>query len=219
MKPADTYKTIEAPFTGPLFKEKKSKFYGYAYPVAREDEVRLLLAELRKLYPSSNHICYAWQLGISEIQYRTNDDGEPNNSAGMPIYGQIQSFNVTNVLVAVVRLFGGTKLGVGGLISAYRESAKLTLESAQIITRVLKEEIRLSFSYADMDSVMRFIKKNKLEIVSQELTATCELTIAVRLRDMEKVLNALAVLHKIVVEKNSAYLSHKGKIHFNFSRI
>lgn len=201
MKPADTYKTIEASFTGPLFKEKKSKFYGYAYPVAREDDIRPLLEELRKCHPSANHICYAWQLGISEMVYRANDDGEPNNSAGMPIYGQIQSFKVTNILVAVVRKFGGTKLGVGGLIGAYRESAKLTLESAKIVTRVRKEVLRISFSYADMDSVMRFIKKNKLEIVSQELTATCELTIAVRLRDMEKVLNALAALHKIVVEK------------------
>ena len=145
MEVKDSFKTIAKPVEGILSKEKKSKFYGYAFPIQQEDEVKPLIAELRKAFPSANHVCYAWQLGVTQPHYRANDDGEPNNSAGMPIYGQIQSFNLTNVLIAVVRIFGGTKLGVGGLISAYKESAQLTLESAKVVTRIIKDQIMLSF--------------------------------------------------------------------------
>lgn len=200
MELSDTYKTIITPVSGTLLKEKKSKFYGYAYGITNEDEVKPLIEALRKNYPSANHVCYAWQLGARNFHYRANDDGEPNNSAGMPIYGQIQSFNLTNILVAVVRIFGGTKLGVGGLISAYRESAQLTLECAKVITRILKEEVILSFEYAEMDTVMRFIKKNQLELVSQQLELTCNVTIAVRYTELDKVLKELKALHKIKIK-------------------
>ena len=120
----DTYKTIEIPSKETLFKDRNSKFYGYAFPVANEDAVKSYLELLRKKHHTARHFCYAWQLGIESIRYRANDDGEPSNSAGMPIYGQIQSFEVTNILVVSVRYFGGIKLGVGGLINAYRSSAR-----------------------------------------------------------------------------------------------
>lgn len=197
----DSFKTIGKPVEGILVKEKNSKFYGYAYPITNEDEVKPLIEELRKTHPSANHACFAWQLGVNDYKYRANDDGEPNNSAGMPIYGQIQSFELTNILVVVVRIFGGTKLGVGGLISAYREAAKITLESAKVVTRILKEEIQLSFEYAEMDSVMRFIKKHKVELISQQLALTCDLTIAVRTTELDKILSELAALHKIKTKR------------------
>ena len=201
MELKDSFKSIAKPVEGILLKEKKSKFYGYAFPIQDEDEVKPLIEELRKAYPSANHVCYAWQLGVAQPHYRANDDGEPNNSAGMPIYGQIQSFNLTNVLIAVVRIFGGTKLGVGGLISAYKESAQLTLESAKVVTRIIKEEIMLSFEYSEMDMVMRFIKKNSLELIEQQLELTCVVIIAVRKNDLKKIFGELEAYHKIKIKK------------------
>ena len=201
MELKDSFKTIAKPVKGILLKEKKSKFYGYAFPIQDEDEVKPVIEELRKAYPSANHVCYAWQLGVAQPHYRANDDGEPNNSAGMPIYGQIQSFNLTNVLIAVVRIFGGTKLGVGGLISAYKESAQLTLESAKVVTRIIKEEIMLSFEYPEIDMVMRFIKKNSLELIEQQLELTCVVIIAVRKNDLKNIFGELEAYHKIKIKK------------------
>tara|TARA_R110002074_G_scaffold193447_1_gene359291 strand:- start:347 stop:733 length:387 start_codon:yes stop_codon:yes gene_type:complete len=125
----DRYKTILKPSEETLFKDRNSKFFGYAFPVLDEDDVKDCLEELKKKHHTARHFCYAYQIGIEDIKYRANDDGEPNNSAGMPIYGQIQSFDVTNILIVSVRYFGGTKLGVGGLINAYKTSAQLTLET------------------------------------------------------------------------------------------
>lgn len=197
----DSYKTIVKPVTEILLKERKSKFYGYAFPIHNEEDVKPLLEDLRKLYPTANHVCYAWQLGVENASYRANDDGEPNNSAGMPIYGQIQSFKITNVLIAVVRIFGGTKLGVGGLITAYKNTAQLTLENSKIVECIIKEELTLGFEYAEMDTVMRFIKKNQLALVSQELHIKCKITIAIRKKEVGKILNELKSLHKITVTK------------------
>lgn len=191
------YRTVAKPSQEVLFKEKKSKFYGYTFPLKSEAEVKPIVEELKKLYPTANHVCYAWQLGVNDIQYRANDDGEPNNSAGMPIYGQIQSFDVTNVLIAVVRIFGGTKLGVGGLISAYKEAAKLALESSEIKTKFLKTEISISFEYAEMDTVMRFIKKHQLDIIDQKLHLDCEIIISVKKDKMSSIMDSLEALHKI----------------------
>jgi putative IMPACT (imprinted ancient) family translation regulator len=119
----DTFKTISNPSEEILFKEKNSKFFGYAFPILSDDEVKPIIDVLHKKHFGAGHFCYAFQLGTDKIQFRTNDDGEPSNSAGTPIYGQIQSFGLTNILVVVVRFFGGTKLGVGGLISAYKTGA------------------------------------------------------------------------------------------------
>lgn len=183
----DTYKTVAKPSEEILFKEKKSKFYGYAFPVENEEEVKIIIEDLKKKHSSANHVCYAWQMGIEQLSYRANDDGEPNNSAGMPIYGQIQSFEVTNTLVAVARIFGGTKLGVGGLISAYKMAAKLALENSNIVEKIVQNQYKIRFEYAQMDVVMRVIKQKNLEIISQKMEMNCELIIAVRKRDSEQI--------------------------------
>ncbi|MBU3027099.1 IMPACT family protein [Zobellia galactanivorans] len=183
----DTYKTLGKPSEEILFKEKKSKFYGYAYPIETEAEVKPIIESLKKKHHTANHVCYAWQIGIEQLSYRANDDGEPNNSAGMPIYGQIQSFEVTNTLVAVARIFGGTKLGVGGLISAYKTAAKMALENADIIQKIVQEQFKLKFEYAQMDVVMRVIKQKNLQIVSQKMEMQCELVISVRKQDVAQV--------------------------------
>jgi len=180
METKDTYKTITKPSQGELFKDKNSKFYGYAFPVTSEEEIKTHIVNLKKEHYSARHWCYAYQIGAETIQYRANDDGEPNNSAGMPIYGQIQSFEVTNILIVVVRYFGGVKLGVGGLINAYRTGAKLALESAEIIEKTINKEFKLKFEYKNMSKVMRILKENEVEIINQTLEINCLLEISVR---------------------------------------
>jgi len=165
----DTYNTIETASEEILFKEKSSKFFGYAFPIQSEDELKPIIDLLRKKHPHAGHFCYAYQIGTETLSYRANDDGEPSNSAGMPIYGQIQSFAVTNTVVIVVRIFGGTKLGVGGLISAYKTTAQITLESCNIIEKTIDVHYQISFDYKNMNKVMRVIKEKKLDIVSQEM--------------------------------------------------
>ena len=192
MTEKDTYKTITKPSTEVLFKEKNSKFFGYVFPVKTEEDVKLHLEALKKQHHSARHWCYAYQIGIQEkqIQFRVNDDGEPNNSAGMPIYGQIQSFEVTNVLIVVVRYFGGVKLGVGGLITAYKTTAQMALEQSKIVTKTINQEIELKFEYKDMNKVMRVIKEKNLKIVRQILELTCTVVISVRLKNIKSVLEA-----------------------------
>ncbi len=137
MEYKDTYKTIAFPSSAILFKEKNSKFFGHAFPILSESEAKPILENLRKEYPNAEHYCYAYQIGTEILTHRANDDGEPSNTAGMPIYGQIQSFGLTNILIVVVRIFGGIKLGVGGLITAYKTAAQLTLESCEIIEKTI----------------------------------------------------------------------------------
>ena len=192
-----TYRTISKPSEPILHKERKSKFYGYCFPVTNEDEVKEYVEGLKKEYPTANHVCYAWQMGIESLSYRANDDGEPNNSAGMPIYGQLQSFDVTNTLVAVVRVFGGTKLGVGGLISAYKEAAKLALENATIIKKVLQQHLSVSFEYSEMDIVMRLVKKHQLEVISQELHLKCKIILSIPKSEFKKMFKLLKAHHKL----------------------
>lgn len=169
MEIKDTYNTIAFSSEETLFKEKNSKFFGYAFPIQSEDEVKPIIDGLRKQHPNAGHFCYAYQIGTDTLSYRANDDGEPSNSAGMPIYGQIQSFSITNVLIVVVRVFGGVKLGVGGLISAYKTSAQMTIETCEIIEKTIDIHYQISFDYKNMNKVMRIIKEKKLEIVSQEM--------------------------------------------------
>jgi uncharacterized YigZ family protein len=165
----DTYNTIDFSPSAVLFKEKNSKFFGYAFPIQSEDEVKPIIDSLRKQHPTAGHFCYAYQIGTDSITYRANDDGEPSNSAGMPIYGQIQSFSVTNALIVVVRIFGGVKLGVGGLISAYKTTAQMILETCEIVEKTIDLHFIISFDYINMNKVMRVIKEKKLEIVNQEM--------------------------------------------------
>ena len=165
----DTYTTIAKATEEILFKEKSSKFFGYAFPIQSEEEVKPIIEQLRKLHPHAVHYCYAYQIGTEKISYRANDDGEPSNTAGAPIYGQIQSFGLTNVLLVVVRIFGGIKLGVGGLISAYKTTAQLVLEEAEIIEKTIDISFLISFDYKNMNKVMRVIKEKKLDIVTQTM--------------------------------------------------
>ena len=165
----DTYNTIDFPSSAVLFKEKNSKFFGYAFPIQSEEEVKPLIETLRKQHPNAGHFCYAYQIGADIVTYRANDDGEPSNSAGMPIYGQIQSFSVTNVLIVVVRIFGGVKLGVGGLITAYKTTAQMVLETCEIVEKTIDIHFTITFDYKNMNKVMRVIKEKKLEIVNQEM--------------------------------------------------
>ncbi len=200
MQEDDTFKTVDTPSGDSLLKEKGSKFIGYVYPIASEDDAKIYLEEVKKKHYAARHWCYAWQLGLDKIAYRANDDGEPSNSAGQPIYGQILSFDVKNVLVVVVRYFGGVKLGVGGLMSAYKETAKLTLEEASIVECIRKDQFRLTFEYADMNKVMRIVKEENLQIDTQKMQLNCEFDISVRKKDVEKVIRRIEELRVVKIK-------------------
>lgn len=197
----DTYKTIDIASDETLFKEKGSKFFGYAFPVLSEDDVKDCLEVLKKKHHSARHFCYAYQIGVEHTQYRANDDGEPNNSAGLPIYGQIQSFEVTNTLIVSVRYFGGTKLGVGGLISAYKKSAQLALTASEIIEKTINVQFKLTFNYDLMNPVMRIIKEKQIEIVHQRLEMDCSYIISVRKSDANRIFQIFEALHKVLITK------------------
>ncbi len=196
----DVYKTIVSPSTETLFKEKGSKFFGYAFPVLSEENVKNCLEELKKKHHSARHFCYAYQLGIEKIKFRANDDGEPNNSAGLPIYGQIQSFEVTNILIVSVRYFGGTKLGVGGLISAYKTSAQITLDASTILEKTIDVFFQLNFQYDLMNKVMRIVKEKNLTIVSQKLELDCEYVISIRRKESQNIFDIFENLYKVDIK-------------------
>ena len=201
MEIKDTFKTIASPSTEILFKEKNSKFFGYAFPVTTEDEIKSHLDKLRKKHFGAGHFCYAFQLGTDTLFFRANDDGEPNNSAGMPIYGQIQSFGLTNVLVVVVRFFGGVKLGVGGLISAYKTAAQMALEESVILEKTIDVHFQISFDYKNMNKVMRIIKEKNLEIISQQMKESCQIKIATRKKNAEIIFDIFFNLFEIEIKK------------------
>ena len=196
----DTYKTIASPSVEILFKEKNSKFFGYAFPVTSEEEIKSHLEILRKQHYGAVHYCYAFQIGTDKIQFRANDDGEPSNTAGAPIYGQIQSFDITNIRIVVVRYFGGIKLGVGGLISAYRTSAQMALEASEIIEKTINTHYTISFDYKNMNKVMRVIKEKNLDILSQKMELSCTIEIATRKKNAEMVFDIFNNLYEIKIK-------------------
>ena len=183
---ADTYLTLSAPSEG-LFKDRGSKFIAFAFPVSSEEEIKERQAEVRRMHHGARHHCYAWMLGHEKTHYRANDDGEPSNSAGKPIHGQLQSFDVTNVLIIVVRYFGGVKLGVGGLINAYRTAAAEALKDGDIVERIVMDHYRIGFGYDRMSAVMGLVKDEKLDQFNQQFDLDCKLDIAVRRRDSERI--------------------------------
>jgi len=198
----DTYKTLKTASTESLYKEKNSKFFSYAFPIESENEVKEILDQIKKTHHAARHWCYAYQLGTTQTYYRVNDDGEPSNTAGAPIHGQIQSFGLTNILVVVVRYFGGVKLGVGGLIVAYRESAKMALEVAEIEEKTINIHYLIQFDYKNMNRVMRVIKEKNIEIVSQKLELDCTIEICVRKKNAEKIFDIFKKMYEInIVEK------------------
>lgn len=198
----DTYKTIEIPSEEILFKEKNSKFYGYSFPITLESEVKPIIDSLRKKHPNAGHFCYAYQIGTDNtINYRTNDDGEPNNTAGTPIYGQILSFQVTNILVVVVRFFGGVKLGVGGLISAYKNTAQQTLEAAKIIEKIVEVRFIITLDYKNINKVMRIIKEKNIAILNQKMEMSCEIEIISPKKNAEILFNIFNSMFEIEIRK------------------
>ncbi|GGH47555.1 hypothetical protein IA57_00545 [Mangrovimonas yunxiaonensis] len=201
----DTYKTITQPSAEVLFKDKNSKFFGYAFPVHSEDDVKQCLETIKKQHHSARHWCYAYQIGTEEhsMLFRANDDGEPNNSAGMPIYGQIQSFELTHVLIIVVRYFGGVKLGVGGLIHAYKTTAQMALESSKIVTKTINKTFLVTCDYKNLNTVMRIIKERTLDVIDQKLELDCQIKLSVRLKESEEVFEIFERLHEISIKEMS----------------
>lgn len=201
MGSSDEFKTLNKLSAGDVLKEKGSKFLGYAYPLSSQEEADIILQAQKKEHPKARHWCYAWQLGVEKPVFRYNDDGEPNNSAGKPIYGQIQSFNVTNVMLVVVRYFGGTKLGVGGLVTAYKTAARMAMENAVIVEKTLKENFSLQFEYEHMDKVMRVIKENNLGILSKKMELDCLFEISVRKNNAIQVMDKFKDLRCVKIIK------------------
>lgn len=200
-----SYRTLIKAVEQVVFKERKSKFIGYAYPVRTEQDIKKHLHLLKQLYPDANHICYAWKLGVKAPTYRAQDDGEPRNSAGMPIYGQIKSMDLTNIAVFVVRYFGGVKLGVGGLISAYRSTAANTLAVAEIQERFISSQFRLEFDYEQMNAVQRMISRLQLDISERILEERAFFTVDVPLKEKARFLDAVNRLYKVKVEELAEY--------------
>lgn len=200
----DFYKTISQPTEEVLYKEKNSKFFGYAFPIKKEEEVKERLDQIKKVHYNARHWCYAFQLGTDPVYYRANDDGEPSNTAGAPIYGQIQSYDLTDILIVVVRYFGGVKLGVGGLITAYRAAAQMALEEADIIECTIDKKFKVRFEYKDMNNVMRVIKERNLNVVNQQMEMTCEIELSIRKSEYNQALDAFAPFYEVKVVEPSA---------------
>ena len=194
----DIYHTIAAPSKG-LYKDKGSKFIALAHPVRSEEEVKAKLEEVRKEYHDARHHCYAYILGFDKSAYRYNDDGEPSSTAGRPIFGQLQSKDLTNVLIIVVRYFGGTKLGVSGLITAYKTASRDALQTADILSLTVNDVYELSFEYPLMNEVMRVIKDESLKIDEQDFQISCKLTFQVRKNFSLRVYERFSNIHGVKI--------------------
>ena len=186
MSPDDTYRTISAASKG-SYKEKGSKFLAFAFPVISEEEVKEKLTQLRKEYHDARHHCYAYRLGFGKPVFRINDDGEPSGTAGRPIYGQIVSHDITQVLIVVIRYFGGIKLGVSGLSNAYKTASKEALYDAKIITKTIDEEYMIQFDYSVMNNVMKVLKEEDAVILFQEFENLCKLNFLIRKNSVTKI--------------------------------
>ncbi|HKL09587.1 MAG TPA: YigZ family protein [Bacteroidales bacterium] len=195
----DEYLTIRKPSEG-LFKDRGSKFLAFAYPVSSEEEIKVIQEQLRNKYHDARHHCYAYMLGPEKEVYRANDDGEPSSTAGKPILGQIRSFNLTNILIVVIRYFGGTKLGVGGLISAYKTAAEEALKKAKIIKKTLHDIYELKFDYPQMNEIMRIMKEENIEQIDQRFELACSITLALRKAEVDKVLSKFDRVENLNIE-------------------
>lgn len=195
---SDTYTSITTATEG-QYKEKGSKFIALAYPVSTLEQVKAQLAQLRKTYYDARHHCYAYILGQDGAQWRANDDGEPNHSAGDPILGQIRSRQISDVLVVVVRYFGGTKLGVSGLINAYRTAAATALDEATFKEIMVTEQVTIRFQYPAMNAVMKIVKDFDLEIIEQIFALDCKLQLSVRQSILEQIKSSLQQLDSVTV--------------------
>jgi len=198
---SDQYQTISSLSIGE-FRDRGSKFFAYAYPIANDLNWTTHLEAVKKLHPKARHHCYAFRIGLDGNNFRANDDGEPSNSAGRPILGQIDSFGLTNIIVIVVRYFGGTKLGIPGLINAYKTATQLAFKSSDIISKTLTTSITLTFDYSLMSDVMNAVKKLKLEVVRQEFTDKGYVEMAIPKSEVSTTLIALkAQILKVSLEQ------------------
>ncbi|MDD4150806.1 MAG: YigZ family protein [Bacteroidales bacterium] len=194
----DVFLTIENLSEG-FYSEKGSKFFSFAYPVSSEEEIKNIQQSLRKKYHNARHQVYAFIIGPDKEFYRASDDGEPSNSSGMPVLGQIRSFNLTDILIIVVRYFGGTKLGIPGLINAYKNAAKDALEKAKIIKKFVTKEVELNFDYDEIAFVMKTLSDAEAKIENQTFLENCKLVFSIRLSDFENLINNLRKNHKIEI--------------------
>lgn len=194
----DTYKTLAAPVTGE-YREKGSKFLAFAYPIRTDDEAKNLLQTLRSEHPKANHHCFAWRLGLDKNNYRLSDDGEPSGTAGRPILNTLYSQDVTNLLVVVVRYFGGTLLGVPGLINAYKAATADALANATIISQTVNEIYRIQFSFERMNDVMKLVKEQQLTVLSQSFAETCVLDVELRRTRVNAVIGRLEKMEGVRV--------------------
>ncbi len=196
----DSYRTIEKPSKG-IYKEKSSRFFAFAYPVETEGEIKDILIKLRKKYHDARHHCYAYNLGTNNDRYRANDDGEPSGTAGRPILGQIHSAELTNILIVVIRYFGGTLLGTSGLIRAYRTAASEAIIAGNIIDRTIKKWYKIYFEYPQMNDVMKLLKERNLKPENQNFEEHCEMDVAVPLSEVSGFLNRIQVLNHVIPEE------------------
>ena len=195
----DIYKTIEKNSKG-FFKDKGSKFYSFAFPVNTEDEIKNLILKLKKEHHGARHHCYAWRVGMEEITYRTNDDGEPSSTAGKPILGQLLHFDLTNTLIIVVRYFGGTLLGTSGLINAYKSAAADALNNAIIITKFMVRRFKINFEYPVLNDIMNIIKQENYQIESTDFKENCTLIFNVRRSEAEKAFHIFEKLYGVEIK-------------------
>jgi uncharacterized YigZ family protein len=196
---SDEYKTIAKPSQG-SFREKGSKFLAFAIPASSEQEVKQQLEALRKQYYDATHHCYAYVLGFDKSAYRINDDGEPSGTAGRPIYGQLLSADLTNTLIVVVRYYGGTNLGVPGLINAYKTSALEAINNATILTKIVKEIYEIQYPYEAMNDVMKIIKDEILEVINNEFGMKCVIRLAIRHSEAGRVVSKFSKINQLIIK-------------------
>jgi len=196
----DTYKTIALPSEG-IFKDKGSKFISYAFPVSDEESIKEIIQRIKKEHYSARHHCYAYRLGFAGENYRVNDDGEPSGTAGKPIYGQLLSKDLSNILVVVVRYFGGTLLGVSGLINAYKSATIDVIANSEIVTKIIYKRFSLQFDYMTQNSVMKIIKDEQLEIVKSEYQMYCILEVLIRLQKEENILEKMRKIEGLKIDE------------------
>ena len=192
-----SFNTIKSPVENILLKEKGSKFIGFAFPVDDEAELKISLEKIREEHPKATHHCYAYRLGIKGENYRANDDGEPSGSAGLPIYNQLLAHEITNVLVIVVRYYGGTKLGVSGLVKTYKESAKITLEEAEIVKKELESEIEISFGFSQQNQIFTLLSKFDGRILDFLSDEKCIITAKIKTSIKENISEQLSEMQNI----------------------
>ena len=197
----DTYKTISSPSEG-SYTEKRSKFLAFAFPVSSVDEVKTKVLEYQKKYYDARHVCYAYMLGHERLEFRANDNGEPSGTAGKPILGQINSNELTNILIIVVRYFGGIKLGTSGLIVAYRAAAAEAIAAAEIVERTVDEEVHFMFEYPFMNDVMRIVKEEEPAVLEQGYDMNCKMTLRIRKDSMPRLKARLEKVETLRITDN-----------------